>query len=177
MKRRNRMLTTIFSVVALAISLMAVPAFADTNETNCTFSGTATLEDGFPAIGGSGSFDGTIECVGTLSISGALTATFTYNEDPNLCPVQGDANTDAADEQFEIDTNNDGVSDYTGEFSWLRGGATAAIEISEVNGPGATDAFGEGTAAFEAPPEALECNTTGPLEAVVEGAAVIADTD
>lgn len=166
MKRRNRRFTTIFSVVALAISLMAVPAFADTNETNCTFSGSATLSSGFPALNGDGSFDGTITCVGTISISGSLTATFKYNEDPAECPLTGDAAG-----SFSIDGGT-----YTGDFAWDRVGGTAAITISNVNGPGATNASGTGTAAFEAPPEALECDGD-PVTAHVDGAAEIHDTN
>lgn len=187
---RTRIFITITGVIALTLATFTGIAGAAQNETNCTFNGTATLHSGFPATEGSGSFEGTINCVGTVNISGELTADFEYNEPVSTCPLQGDANTVDASDGFEIDTNpaaNDGP-EYTGDFEWDRVGATAAITISNVNSVGNTqftNGSGSGTAAFEPDegPDAvatrcLDPDAAGdPLTATVEGAAAIADTN
>lgn len=166
MSRTKIFITIITGVLALTMAMFAGVASAAPNETNCAFTGTATLPE-FPAEDGeNGTFSGTIDCVGTVSISGTMTADFSYSEPAATCPATG-----TADGTFSI--NNGAV---TGDFAWDRVGATAAIVISNVDGEGFTNGSGAGEAAFDPEETPVTCDGS-PITALVAGSAQIVDTD
>lgn len=175
MKRRNRRITTIFSIIALAMTMLVVGASADAGaNAECEFDGQATLNSGFPATNGEGTFSGTANCTGSIVTVGAdMDATFTYEEPASTCPLQGTASGSFTISGTDVVTGNSVT--VTGDFDWRRDGATAAIEISSVNGGPFTNASGAATAAFESP-DAVNCDGSV-ITATVVGAAAIADTN
>lgn len=147
MKRHERkyryLLTTVLSVTALMLGMLALPAVADTGTGEVAIEGTASLPE-FPSVGGNtGTFSGTVvEAAlagndGTADWAvtgsgGAVSATFDYSE--LNCEI-GEASGSGT---IDIDNNNGTVAGTYGNrdvtdvhadftFTWDRVGNTAVI--------------------------------------------------
>ena len=171
--KRTRTLLTIVSVMALSLSLFALPASAAPGSGSLVFTCTASLPN-FPAASGNGTCSGTVNGAVVTSagaqtaVQGSFNANFSYNEPTLTCPAQGTANG-----TFSINGGQ-----ITGSFSWVRVGATAAITLSNVNGAGLTGASGASVAGFESPNAVTNCLAGGgPLTATVAGTATVADSN
>lgn len=212
-RKYRRIIATAVGVTGLLFATTAAPvSAAGPGEGELAFAGAANPNDGnctlgdnkdgaclpeFPALGGDGDFDG--DASGSASgLDGStawsvvadsvpLHADFTYNEDPAVCPVQGDANgtfsaSGAATGTYGT-TNVVGV-DINGSFAWDRAGLTAAITFTvdvtlELAGGGTVlvidDAAGAGSAAFDPSPNASDCAGDS-ITATVVGDATFATT-
>lgn len=147
MKRHERkyryLLSTVLSVTALMLGMLALPAVADTGAGEVAIEGTASLPE-FPSVGGNtGTFSGTVveaalagnDGIADWAVSGsggAVSATFDYSE--LNCEI-GEASGSGT---IDIDNNNGTVAGTYGNrdvtdvhadftFTWDRVGNTAAI--------------------------------------------------
>ena len=174
--KRIKAILMVAAVMAVAMSFAIAPASADPGVAKVAFTCTANLPN-FPAPNGaggtcSGSATGFVAGAGGAhtAVQGAFTANFSYNEPLATCPATGTANG-----TFSISTSAGSVS---GNFTWTRAGATAAIQLTNVNGAGLTNASGAATAAFESPNAVSNCLAGGgPLTATVAGEATVVDAD
>lgn len=173
--KRIKTLLTLVSVIAMLMSLFVAPASASPGAGEVAFTCTANLPN-FPAPPNTPGGTCTGTAAGALVTStgqqvpatGAFHAEFTYTEPAATCPAQG-----SAAGTFTITTPAGTIS---GQFSWVRVGATAAIEIFDVDGGGLTDGIGRAAAAFESPQAVSNCLAGGgSLTATVAGTAVVAD--